>query len=191
MDETPPLGQVRDDEWFAALYTAHHGRVLAYARRRTKEFDDVVADVFATAWRHRVRVPDDPVPWLLRTASHQVLLALRAGGRRQRLADRAFGQGPVVVQDHADQVAGRHDASEIVTAALSRLSAADQEVLRLAAWEDLTPAEIAYVLGSSDVTARVRLHRAKRRLAQHLNIHPTFDGPEIGRLATTTCEVQP
>ena len=111
----------------------------AYARRRTQEPDDVVAEVFATAWRHRVRVPDDPVAWLLRTASRQVLHALRAGGRRQRLADRAFGQGPVVVQDHADQVAGRYNASEIVIAALPRLSAADQEVPRLAAWEDPTP----------------------------------------------------
>ena len=46
-----------------------------------------------------------------------------------------------------------------------RLGQADREVLRLAAWEELQPAEIAAVLGCSANAAAVRLHRARQRLA--------------------------
>ena len=42
------------------------------------------------------------------------------------------------------------------------------EILRLWAWEQLEPSEIAVVLDISTVTARVRLHRARRRLESHL-----------------------
>jgi DNA-directed RNA polymerase specialized sigma24 family protein len=40
----------------------------------------------------------------------------------------------------------------------------DREVLRLAAWEDLTPTEIAVVLGVPAGTNRWRLHRARTSL---------------------------
>lgn len=187
---TQPGEPGRDEDWFAALYTCHHGRVLAYARRRTHDPDDVVAEVFATAWRHRTKLPDDPVPWLLRTASHQVLHALRAGQRRERLARRAGGQASVAGQDHADQVAARHDAGQLITAAMAQLSPSDQEVLRLAAWEELSTTDIAYVLSCTEVSARVRLHRAKRRLAQLVDVQ-TSGRSVIGPLVPTTCEVQP
>jgi DNA-directed RNA polymerase specialized sigma24 family protein len=48
--------------------------------------------------------------------------------------------------------------------ALGRLEFEDQEILRLAGWEELSPGEIAVVLGISPVAARSRLHRARRRL---------------------------
>jgi hypothetical protein len=41
----------------------------------------------------------------------------------------------------------------------------DQEVLRLAAWEQVTMAEGAAVLGCSASAFRMRLHRARARLA--------------------------
>ena len=39
----------------------------------------------------------------------------------------------------------------------------DREVLLLAEWEGLSPAQIAAVVGCPTVTARGRLHRARRR----------------------------
>ena len=47
--------------------------------------------------------------------------------------------------------------------ALARLRPRDREVLLLAEWEGLSPAQIAGVLGCLTVTARGRLHRARRR----------------------------
>jgi RNA polymerase sigma-70 factor (ECF subfamily) len=51
-----------------------------------------------------------------------------------------------------------------IEAALAQLAPEDREVLRLSAWEELTPVEIATVLGVSQVAVRSRLHRARRRL---------------------------
>jgi RNA polymerase sigma-70 factor (ECF subfamily) len=52
-----------------------------------------------------------------------------------------------------------------VHGALSELSQSDREIVELIVWEELTPIEIAAVLGISANAARVRLHRARQRLA--------------------------
>ena len=55
-----------------------------------------------------------------------------------------------------------------VLAALKQVRQDDQEVLRLAAWEGLTNAELAVALGCSENAATIRLHRARKRLAEQL-----------------------
>jgi RNA polymerase sigma-70 factor (ECF subfamily) len=52
---------------------------------------------------------------------------------------------------------------------MEQLSARDRELLRLFAWEDLTPGEIATALGCSSNAAKVGLHRARKRLARRLD----------------------
>jgi RNA polymerase sigma-70 factor, ECF subfamily len=48
------------------------------------------------------------------------------------------------------------------------LSESDREILRLVTWEGLDAAAAASVIGCSPATFRVRLHRARRRLAASL-----------------------
>jgi RNA polymerase sigma-70 factor (ECF subfamily) len=52
--------------------------------------------------------------------------------------------------------------------ALAQLSESDREVLMLIAWEELSPTQAAAALGVKAATVRVRLHRARRRLARAL-----------------------
>jgi acyl-CoA synthetase (AMP-forming)/AMP-acid ligase II len=54
---------VTDEEHFALLFWRNYPRVLAIASRRTEESraHDVVAETFATAWRHFGRLPEDPL----------------------------------------------------------------------------------------------------------------------------------
>ena len=52
---------------------------------------------------------------------------------------------------------------------LDALGDEDQEILKLVAWDGLTPSQAAVALGISAVAARTRLHRARRRLASLLN----------------------
>ena len=59
-----------------------------------------------------------------------------------------------------------------VLRALDSLQPDDQEILRLAAWEELTSAQIAEVLGCSRGAAKVRLHRARQRLTAALECFP-------------------
>jgi RNA polymerase sigma-70 factor (ECF subfamily) len=57
-----------------------------------------------------------------------------------------------------------------VLEALRRLKPIDQEVLMLIAWEDLSAAEAAEVLGCSEGAFRVRLHRARTRMERKLAV---------------------
>jgi RNA polymerase sigma-70 factor (ECF subfamily) len=139
--------------------------VLGYASRRAPhDADDIVADVFAVAWRKREDVPDNALPWLYAVAAREMLHTFRADDRRGRLSARLQATTCLVHPDPAEQIAGRLDAQAPVTRALELLSESDAEVLRLWAWEHLEPAEIATVLGITSVASRVRLHRARRRL---------------------------
>ncbi len=55
-----------------------------------------------------------------------------------------------------------------VRSVLAALPSAEQEALRLTEWDQLTAAESAQVLGCTRAAFRVRLHRARRRLARLL-----------------------
>jgi RNA polymerase sigma factor (sigma-70 family) len=151
-----------DDQRFEALYAAHAGAVLAYARRRTSpaNADDVMAEVFLVAWRRLADVPYDERIWLLGVA-RRVLANQRRGHTRQRaLRERLAPQLPAS-SPPADR--GLHD--ERVLRALAGLREEDRETLLLLGWEELSHAEAARVLGIRARTFSVRLHRARRRFA--------------------------
>ncbi len=60
--------------------------------------------------------------------------------------------------------------------ALDRLPLADQELLRLLAWDGLTQAEAGVVLGISANAVAIRLHRARKRFTDEL-----LKGSELSR----------
>jgi RNA polymerase sigma-70 factor (ECF subfamily) len=148
---------------FERLYRAHTNAVMLYALRRTSPADaaDVHSEVFLVAWRRLDEVPEEAgLPWLYGVA-RRVLANQRRGQRRQSdLADHLRAHAPQPVTPDASTV----DDLPLL-AAMETLSEEDREVLRLVAWEDLAPREAARVLGCRPATCRVRLHRARRRLA--------------------------
>ncbi len=151
-------------EWFRNLFRDHHLAIRRYAVRRVglQEADDVVAEVFTTAWRRRTEIPQDPLPWLYRAAHHHVLHARRSQARNIRLTARLHQHAGPPDAHRPDDLTAIDDA-EAVLAVLAQLPQADAEILMLAGWEDLDTAAIAYVLGCSIAAARVRLHRARKR----------------------------
>ena len=154
---------------FDDIYRCHYGHVLAYASRRLppEPAADVVAETFTTAWRHIDRVPaDGELPWLYRVASNAVATERRGIRRRTRLQAKITQQIDFAEQlsDHAEQLSD----SDAILEALRRLPVPDQEALLLTSWEDLDTATAAHVAGCSVTAFKVRLHRARRRLAQLL-----------------------
>lgn len=79
----------RDRAWLEQLFDQHSRHLRAFAVRRVgaDAADDVVSEVFATAWRRRDDVPEPALAWLFQTARHAVLHHVRAGDV-QRAADR-------------------------------------------------------------------------------------------------------
>jgi RNA polymerase sigma-70 factor (ECF subfamily) len=148
------------------LFEAHHRALLAYAARRCptlSDAEDVVAEVFLVAWRRLDDLPagDAALPWLYGVARKTIGNQRRGLLRRGRL------------QARLEQTAERPatpapSGTEPALAALERLSEGDRELLRLVAWEGLSHAEIAAVLGISVNAVAIRLHRARARFEQAL-----------------------
>lgn len=164
------------DAVIAALFEAHFEPLLAYARRRTPQLsdaEDLVAETFSVAWRRLDRLPqarEQQLPWLYGVARHLLANQRRGVARRLRLMERlrsTFIAPP-----------GRDPVPEVV-AAVAALPERDQELLRLIAWEGLTHAEVALVLGISPNAVAIRVHRARERLRRSLKgLSPTRTSPE-------------
>jgi RNA polymerase sigma-70 factor (ECF subfamily) len=129
--------------------------------------DDAVAETFLTAWRRIDDVPDGPaaLAWVYQVAYRVVGREWRSSARRGRLAAR-FRTVRVDAPPPTDDNAVDGDESQLVLAALERLGDTDVEVLRLMAWERLSPSDIAVVLGIEPEAARQRLHRAREHLSR-------------------------
>jgi RNA polymerase sigma factor (sigma-70 family) len=168
-----------DEARFRELFETTYGAVRRYAYHcgaRDGQAEDVVAQTFLVAWRRLDAVPDDdPVPWLLAVARN-IWRNERRGGRRRLALVRRL-PAPLPVPPPAEPADGQ--TGQAVHAALAHLDAGDQEILRLVAWDELTPAQAATVLGCSAGAARQRLHRARRRLAAELARRSPPDG-QIG-----------
>lgn len=183
----------RDEGWLTQLFGAHSRAVLAYARRRldsVEDAEDVVVEVFAIAWRRRDVVPEQALPWLYATAANVSAHTLRARSRRTRLGARLATVRPLhpAESDPGDRVVEASAARDTVSAAFEDLAESDAELLRLWAWEQLEPAEIAEVLDCSPGTARTRLHRARVRLREALEERESAATPRATRTATRSEE---
>lgn len=158
-----------DDESFEELYRLHYRAVLAYCRRRLPATDaqDATAEVFLVAWRRRDDRPDgdQAQAWLYGIAYRVVGHQWRSRDRRHRLQRRVLSVAdpPPTLPEH---VVLRRDEDRRVLEAAARLRPADQEILRLAGWEQLPHTEIATILGISPAAVDQRFHRAKKRLAR-------------------------
>ncbi|MGW7303919.1 RNA polymerase sigma factor [Streptomyces sp. NPDC054829] len=174
-----------DDETFAAAYREHYWAVSRYVARRldgrTDDVEEVVADVFTVAWRRRADLPAAPLPWLYGVARNCLANAVRGQGRRRRLV-RRLGNDDAAHGRHIEAGPDADAPGAWVHDALARLSPADQEVLRLTAWEELRVDEVAVVLGCGRRAAAMRLHRARRRLRAEIDrMCPTIPAKEYGR----------
>lgn len=155
---------------FVRLYDEHYDEVHAFCARRVgrSDADDAAAEVFSVAWRRIDEVdPTSARAWLFGIARKVVLNQWRSSTRRSRLLDKArvaAGASP----EQPDTLVVRHSEDEKVVRTLATMRPADQEILRLAAWEELSGPEIAVALDISVAAVQQRLHRAKKRLARRL-----------------------
>lgn len=135
--------------------------VLRYARRRTdpQTAEDVLAETLLVVWRRLDDVPDGAeLPWCYAVARNQLANAERSARRQRGLVAR-------IVRLDRPQLATLDEPSDpALHEALARMRADDRELLRLWAWEDLTPVEIATVLGTTPNAVNIRLHRTRGRL---------------------------
>lgn len=163
---------------FDALFREHYSAVWSYARRRVppEAVDDIVSDTFLVAWRRLDDVPETALPWLLRVARNVVGTEWRGAARRERLWLKAQSAHVDGYDPDEFELAGGP-----VLSALARLSEHDREALTLVAWDGLTPAQAAAVLGMPSDRFRQRLRRAGRRLRVQLDDELRGEEPASSR----------
>jgi RNA polymerase sigma-70 factor (ECF subfamily) len=124
--------------------------------------DDVAQEAVLRAWRCRAscRGPD-AAAWMRRIAVNEALRAASREPTHAGLEDIATDAGPdPAVESLPDRL---HVAD-----AVARLQPLDRRLIALRYGSDLTQAQIADVLGMPEGTVKVRLHRARRALAERM-----------------------
>lgn len=173
-----------DPDLFEAFYREHVEEVQRFVVRRVGDREraaDLTVEIFLaaieSAYRYRPR-RGAPKAWL-----YGIARVLVANDRRRQGRERAGEEGLrgsiLLDEDGAARLDARIDAatrSRELYAAMDRLPEGERAVLELVAIDELTVAEAAAAVGVRSGTARVRLHRARRKLRTELEaaaIQPT------------------
>lgn len=191
VDDLPGQAQDIYRGRFERCFREHHARLLAFTMRRVtgrEAAEEVVADTFAVAWRRRDCIPGAALPWLYAIAANVIADQYRSTRRRHdlglRLAHEARADAPG--SDPAESLALR----DAFSTAFAELEEQEREVLRLVAWDGLDVREAAQVLGCSQGAFRVRLHRARRKLAKRLDATKAIDQESQAAMAEPAEEVR-
>lgn len=151
------------EELFERLYKACYRDITAYVARRTTASDvgDVVAKVFAIAWRRLERVPQPPADrlWLFGVARRCLSDSQRSGNRQLRLRARLAREPGFAANTR--QSVDADPRLELVLSAMASLTSNDREALRLVLWEELTHAQAAAVLNCTVNAFEIRYRRAR------------------------------
>jgi RNA polymerase sigma-70 factor (ECF subfamily) len=154
---------------FEQLFRETREDLLAYLVRRSARVEDAadaLAETYLIAWRRFDAVPrgDAARLWLFGVARN----LLMKGATRHRAQDALVERLAHELQAGASYP--EDSRSEALRAAVAALPVSQREVVLLTAWEGLTPKQIATVTGARVNLVRVRLHRARNRLKQELEI---------------------
>lgn len=164
-----------DPQALEGFYRRHVEAVRRFVVRRVDDphlAADLIADVFLAAIEsaHTFRTGGNELRWLYGVARNVVAAERRRTSRELRAVRRVSGRALVDDDDVADLLE-RIDAEAQVRRlyeAIHRLSDDDRDLLELVAIDGLPVRDAAAILGVSPVAARVRLHRARRLLRDHL-----------------------
>jgi RNA polymerase sigma factor (sigma-70 family) len=166
-----------DPAAFEAFYRMHIEAVERFVVRRVSDphrAADLTAEVFLAAIESADGYRSSrgkPVAWLYGVARNVLVADRRRHSRELDAAQRINGRR-LLDEDDIARLEERIDAEAQagrLHLAIDRLSDAERAVLELVSVDGLTVHDAARALGIRPVTARVRLHRARQRLQDHLD----------------------
>jgi len=176
LDEAELIGAARsgDRQAFDELVRRTFVDTFTLARRLTgneEDARDVVQDAYLRAWKGIGRFRGDAAfsTWMYRITANTASTHMR---RRRRQRTEPFGDdfqpGDTRAEEQVSQSAESHEALERIAAALDELPPKLRSVVVLKDVYGLSHTEIAAELGITVSAAKVRLHRARRKLRDAL-----------------------
>jgi RNA polymerase sigma-70 factor (ECF subfamily) len=150
---------------FSGLYQAYARDVHRFATFLSGDpalADDIVSETFIRLWSARARVDLTTVKSYLLTIARNLFLHERRHIRRRAVLDESradAGPGP------EERLRARRELQSVL-AALQALPEVDRAAVLMRAEEGLCYEEIAAALGISLAAAKVKVHRARLKLAE-------------------------
>ena len=162
---------VDSTETIAALvaeYSATLYRVAYSVVRNSAEAEDAVQEAFLRVLKHREKIAEirDLRVWLVRITWNVVLDRKRRSKTRPENDDIAdFARVLPSTDRRADEEIISSQEHARILALMDRLPSKERQALLLSAVEELTTAQIASALGTTESSVRSRIFRARRELS--------------------------
>ncbi|WP_308201441.1 RNA polymerase sigma factor [Sphaerisporangium perillae] len=178
-DSTVIARSLEQPELFAVVFDRHADEMFRYAARRlgAEPAEDVVAEVFLVAFRHRGRYDrtrPDARPWLYGITTNVASQHRRAERRRIDVMARIGADRPGSFDDRSVERVTAQQLQPRLARALSTLSSRERDLLLLVAWTDLSYEDVAEALRIPTGTVRSRLHRVRVKLRRTLGAIDPF-----------------
>lgn len=167
-----------DVEEFDEFYRGRSERILVFFARRTLDAEvavDLTAETFAQAfvgWRRlRGRSDEEREAWLFTIARRVLARYLRRGWVERRALLRLGMQVPAVHEDDLaliEERAGLRELRGLLREQLERLGEEQRRALELRVVQEHSYAEVARLLGITELAARARVSRALRAIGAAL-----------------------
>jgi len=160
--------------------------------RDEAEAEDVLQETFLNAFK-AIQYFDGRSSlgtWLYRIAYNTALMKLRSRRDALSLDDDAGDAVPLQIaspDESPDEVIVEHETAQMLGDAINTLPKSLREVFVLREMEDFSTLETAQKLGISEGAVKVRLHRARQALREHLGHYFGKDGIEEHRGQSLAC----
>ncbi|MFD5080321.1 RNA polymerase sigma factor [Streptomyces sp. NPDC058371] len=167
-----PAAAARDPQLFEEFYRRHVDAVTRFVARRVDDphtVADLTAEIFVavldSAHTYRPALGGETA-WLYGVARNVVSSERRRVAREAQRDQRILGRRLLGADDitRLEEKLDAESPGRRAVAALQRLPEGERAVMELIAVDQLTVTETAAALGIRQVTARVRLHRARKAL---------------------------
>ena len=164
--------QAGEEAAFGALMHRWERPVKALLARlvfNTRDADELAQETFVRVWQHRAKFRPEAEfrPWLFSIAVNLARNRLRWWRSRPEVSLTEWDGGPSSGEDGL-AAAERNERAHAVQTAIARLSAEQREALVLFAYEQMSQAEIATVVGATSKAVENRIARARVHLRSAL-----------------------
>jgi RNA polymerase sigma factor (sigma-70 family) len=164
-------------ESFERFYRQHYSLILSVAHQRLGVFgdaEDATAETFRIAWDYYQCGNELTLAWTYQVLRNVIGNQYRSRRRREALKVKI---AQLEIEPTGEFASLAEDRIAILKA-MTELSEPEQELLRMAYWEDFSGKEIAEILNCSPTAARIRLTRARKHLLAILAADKELEGCE-------------
>ena len=159
-----------DRQAFGRLIDDYGGLVYTLLHRMVKDRDtarDLAQDTFLKSWTRlrSLRKQESFPSWICSIAHRAALDHLRRIKVRKEVSmpEESF----LEIQDESKQELSPEGIA-LLEQAVCKLSDRDRQLITLAYWKELNLSDVGRIMGIPEPNVRVYLHRARKRLREHL-----------------------